>query len=1155
MKRKKISKKKKYYGFLIDNYVASLALLLVVALFVDANIGFYMMYAFILAPIVSLLLAFVARKYIKVHIEVDEDYYTKGEVCTYRVVLKNSLFLPTPPVMVTFHKESGISNKHDKVFMFAMPFGKRVVTCDVPLDTAGPYEVGIDSLAVCDYLGIFRFRYKSDKDCLSRVYVIPDIKNISAHDDMILSSVSAAEAEDDAEDTVTSSVMNFRGLPGYDTREYVPGDPVKRINWKLSARKGSLYVRLDDEVSSKTLGVILDPVFYSDGIDAENYLLIRPEDVLAKIREEAMETYLGVIRTLLMLSYTVNAYYYNGHGYEELKVTDEKALEELRISLASVYFYGSDILERVSRCPRDLLEKNSDSALVVSTAYSDPSLTNHYAGYTPKVYDASVSVADNYYDYSRSRLSRPTKRQVIISKLLPYILPFVLSCTLSFAVFAVYDVPVLSGWGFLEVMVVAAMLFYAGFVKKHKAIGTLTTIIMVVAVLFFYFSVMSRDYLSYQQWFMSGGDAVDNNSTYLLTIVLLFTSFFALVTYYFTNVLYRLSLLALTSLIPIILYAKVGRDIEFRYVVIIALCNILSLVINNRKVLHTDRYVKDIRFGLVSFGIFFLGTLALVEALPKNKETKYYYVFENLFLGGNFDIILPDDYTEMNERSGNADNFNEYSNRRLYNYYIDSEFPADQVYFKRQTFDYYDFDNDDWYRDEEYNSQYVTASEYSDNVRYVNPHHLAWAIYSINVTDPKALTNYKKMVTFAQNYKDDGSWYRIHVQATNFPSVAFLSTAATIDIDDFDAYVTPSGVFRTLNGAQNAYNYYTVKVYDEINAKKNMISLGGCDMSAEESLAFFEDMRACLSDDRKHAIALFDKYIDMTKNAIEYRDMVADNTDDIPQRVKDLALEITRTCKYDYEKAQALEDYFFENGFKYDLKYKAPDDSVEYFLFEGKTGTCSDFASAYVLMARACGLIVRYVEGFAPSGQGLGNERVIKTTDAHAYPEVFIPGLGFTVYEPTIASEYNGRRKSGLNVDFRFGFVLFRWLGFFAAVIIVSGIAIAVVWPYAKEVMFMLGIKNKEKDIARMYVRLNRSSAWLIKKPQSLTVDQYTKELLEKTAIDISNMSKVVSDVAYRDMEASVKDLHMCKSIYKSSRRRLNRIRLKNRFTKKKKRL
>ena len=82
MKRKKISKKKKYYGFLIDNYVASLALLFVVALFVDANIGFYMMYAFILAPIVSLLLAFVARKYIKVHIEVDEDYYTnKRLVC------------------------------------------------------------------------------------------------------------------------------------------------------------------------------------------------------------------------------------------------------------------------------------------------------------------------------------------------------------------------------------------------------------------------------------------------------------------------------------------------------------------------------------------------------------------------------------------------------------------------------------------------------------------------------------------------------------------------------------------------------------------------------------------------------------------------------------------------------------------------------------------------------------------------------------------------------------------------------------------------------------------------------------------------------------------------------------------------------------------
>ncbi|MBO7395493.1 MAG: DUF58 domain-containing protein [Ruminococcus sp.] len=46
--------------------------------------------------------------------------------------------------------------------------------------------------------------------------------------------------------------------PGYEHREYVHGDPLKRVNWKLSSKKDKLMVRLDEAVASVQPMIVLD---------------------------------------------------------------------------------------------------------------------------------------------------------------------------------------------------------------------------------------------------------------------------------------------------------------------------------------------------------------------------------------------------------------------------------------------------------------------------------------------------------------------------------------------------------------------------------------------------------------------------------------------------------------------------------------------------------------------------------------------------------------------------------------------------------------------------------------------------------------------------------------------------------------------------------
>lgn len=72
---------------------------------------------------------------------------------------------------------------------------------------------------------------------------------------------------------------------------------------------------------------------------------------------------------------------------------------------------------------------------------------------------------------------------------------------------------------------------------------------------------------------------------------------------------------------------------------------------------------------------------------------------------------------------------------------------------------------------------------------------------------------------------------------------------------------------------------------------------------------------------------------------------------------------------------------------------------LDYFLFESKEGFCSYFASAFVLLARAEGIPARYVEGFCVPMEN--QEATVYSGMAHAWPEVYIDGVGWIPFEPT----------------------------------------------------------------------------------------------------------------------------------------------------------
>ena len=65
-----------------------------------------------------------------------------------------------------------------------------------------------------------------------------------------------------------------------------------------------------------------------------------------------------------------------------------------------------------------------------------------------------------------------------------------------------------------------------------------------------------------------------------------------------------------------------------------------------------------------------------------------------------------------------------------------------------------------------------------------------------------------------------------------------------------------------------------------------------------------------------------------------------------------------------------------------------------------KTGYCVQFATAMVMLAREAGIPARMAVGYLP-GAVDGQERVVLASDAHAWPELWFPRLGWVYFEPT----------------------------------------------------------------------------------------------------------------------------------------------------------
>lgn len=645
--------------------------------------------------------------------------------------------------------------------------------------------------------------------------------------------------------------------------------------------------------------------------------------------------------------------------------------------------------------------------------------------------------------------------------------------------------------------------------------------------------------MNFVQWFFSGAEAVETRSNFLITLIILFSFFFSSVIFYFTQAIYRSSAVVLISLIPLALSVKVVYQLPFYYSVILAAINLILFIFYSRKEI-SDKCIRNSKAAtLMVYTDFAAAAVLLAIIAPKPSTTPFYDQFEGFM--NRFQFGVPQEAVlsgEYNSYSGNADDLLNQESRLLY--ILNT---IDPTYMKIQVFDFFDPEFNRWSSEDD---QIRGKNNWQETAELMNYEKLSAAIQKAAEYDPSLYEQYPS-VRLLEGITETESFSVVY--PSNFPAVYAIAPLRSrgINLSNTGAkfsYRSQAGeIFTDLEQLPPSASY-TVRYYSENILSDEMLENGACDISAEDYGKMLEKVSDYLNihgDTEEYNVAK--AFLDEHSHAMEYAEYTASS---VSPEIQELSDSITEGLEYDYQKAKAIEQYFHNNDFVYSLGYEAPEesDTTEFFLFESKTGTCSDFASAYTRLARAAGLTVRYAEGFVPQAGDDPREGIyyIMTENAHAYPEVYIPGAGWVRYEPTVANLINNSGSNNTNNEMQYYTFLFT------AIIFTIGIGIFILLiilrPKIIEGIFRLTVKfmNNESAIKSLYNRhAKMAGARYGVDPSAMTAEEVSILTAENTGIPLEPLSASFTEICYGGRTATKESRDLAYECYISQANEMKR--------------
>lgn len=199
----------------------------------NSKLTFVLFLGTLLLPAATLLLLVIERLALRLEVSPNRIFSQKLQQFAVTVTVRNRFIVPVSPMKLTgvFQDEDGNLISDKTMIVSVMPFCKSEFVFNGCLKYRGEYRLGLSEAVIYDLLGIFRFRIR----------LTPKINTVIAPRRLTVGQSNALCSDD--YDSARTRMSFFENNSFSAVREYVEGDPLRHVHWKLSAKQDKLMVK------------------------------------------------------------------------------------------------------------------------------------------------------------------------------------------------------------------------------------------------------------------------------------------------------------------------------------------------------------------------------------------------------------------------------------------------------------------------------------------------------------------------------------------------------------------------------------------------------------------------------------------------------------------------------------------------------------------------------------------------------------------------------------------------------------------------------------------------------------------------------------------------------------------------------------------------
>lgn len=300
----------------IIEYLTCVILAFVFAYYLYGRGGVLIATVMIMGAVISIALDLYVKNKITISLDGAKlSYFSKGDKAEIELTVSKSTRLITPFIELFISASDNLELADDDRRIRLALVNRRSETVSKKLTAAGcgGGHIEVSEAYLCDFLGFMRLKLPLPKERLE-VGILPDIVEIVPDRELLKSAVDTNAEDDDEEKESAATTYTFNGTPGYEHRQYIAGDPLKKVNWKLSSKRGELLVRLDEQLVSSSRVFLLDICEPSFGY---------------KARDRIIQGCFAVALSVMRSGYECELFFYDGEPVH-LKLTPQDDPQHLQ---------------------------------------------------------------------------------------------------------------------------------------------------------------------------------------------------------------------------------------------------------------------------------------------------------------------------------------------------------------------------------------------------------------------------------------------------------------------------------------------------------------------------------------------------------------------------------------------------------------------------------------------------------------------------------------------------------------------------------------------------------------------------------------------------------------------------------------------------------